>query len=115
MQKWLPDAFTSDLATATAVLHADDACFEAEESVSDELLDEKDRLFMSESGFSGPEAIMAHLTREERAQVFELVEQDLAKVYQDQEVELRAKLEADLNEARQGFETALASWSDQLK
>ncbi len=115
MQKWLPDSFGSDGATATAVLHTDDAIFEAEDTAPGDPLDDKNRLFMSESGFSGPEAIMAHLTREERAQVFELVEQDIAKVYEDQEVELRTKLEADLDEARQGFDTALATFSVHLK
>ena len=115
MQKWLPDAFESDEATATTVLLADDAIFEAENTDPDEPMDEKSRLFMSESGFSGPEAIMTHLTRDERAQVFELVEQDIGRVYQEQEAELRSKLDADLNEVRRGFDTALASWSEKLQ
>ncbi len=114
MQKWLPDSFESPGASATAVLHTDDSLFESNSDSIPSPKPEESRLFLSESGFSGPEAIMGHLTSEERTQVFDLVEQDVTAVFEERESELRAKLEAEISQARQDFDTALNSWSAQL-
>ncbi len=114
MQKWLPDDFGTPDATAAAVVHADDSIFESDADAAGSEVTESSRLFLSESGFSGPEAIMAHLTKEERAQVFELAEQDITKIYEERENELRTKMDNDLNELRQGFDTAFSSWSQNI-
>ncbi len=115
MQKWLPDDFASGNTATAAVVHPDGGAFESNSLESDIHQDEKNRLFLSESGFSGPEAIMTHLTREERAQVFELVEQDITKIYEEREVELRLSLEADQNKNRQDFDQAFNTWTENLQ
>lgn len=114
MQNWLPDEFMTSDATATAVFHGDTDVFEPENKSKDVLQNDIQRLFMSESGFSGPDAIMGHLTREERAQVFELVEQDIKTEYEEREIELRAKMAAELKEARIGFDETLTAWTGKL-
>jgi len=120
MQNWLPDAFTSeDLATAT-VVPANGNAFEADHAAKDEAPDFADiqannkRLFMSESGFNGPEAIMKHLTPEERTQIFDLVEQDISKDFQQRELELREKFASDLEKAQRNCNASLESFSDNL-
>jgi len=114
MQKWLPDEFSSDFAPAATLAQAGAGAFESEKSNQQTGQSDNQRLFLSESGFSGPEAIMAHLTREERAQVFELVEQDIKAEYEEREKELRAKLAADKEESHRNFEEALTVWSDKI-
>jgi type III secretion protein L len=114
MQKWLPDSFASDVSAPAAVLQKDDGIFEADHSGSGMCDNEKQRLFRSESGFSGPEAIMAHLTREERTQVFELVEQDISRDFEAREKELRANFEKEMVEAKNSFNSALDSWTENL-
>lgn len=114
MQKWLPDDFASDFTTGTAVALEDPAVFKSDISDSHDIQDENQRLFKSESGFTGPEAIMGHLTREERAQLFELVEQDINAEYAIREKELVAKLDADLAQAGKNFDDAMAQWSGKL-
>ncbi len=114
MQKWLPDDFGISESAVAAVVHPDDSIFESDVSAASSDVTENSRLFLSESGFSGPEAIMAHLTPEERAQVFELVEQDITKVYEERENDLRAKMDDDLKIIREGFDSALSAWSQDL-
>ncbi len=114
MQKWLPDAFQPEAGAAATVVHQDDGFFETDLKEAPQHSDENQRLFMSESGFAGPEAIMSHLTREERAQVFELVEQDITREYEVRETELRKKMQEDLDLAKGDFEETLASWTEEL-
>ncbi len=119
MQNWLPDAFDASSSTATAVLQAEDTTFESADfsPVKDnntEIEDNNTRLFMSESGFAGPETIMTHLTQSERAQVFELVEQDILRDYEQREIQLRAGFSKDLEKARSNFENSMELFSTNL-
>jgi len=121
MQKWLPDAFSTEASAPAAVVQADDLAFESEQSLPSNPLDVDDgqatrkRLFMSESGFSGPQAIMSHMTPEERAQVFELVEQDISRDFKKRELELREQLATDLDLAQQNFQDTMESFSQNLQ
>jgi len=113
MQKWLPDEFSSPSRTSVAA-NTDPSVFESDNSSSSSVQTENQRLFMSETGFSGPEAIMAHLTREERAQVFELVEQDIKAEYHERETELREQFQKDLASAENQFTETFNQWSENL-
>ncbi len=113
MQKWLPDEFSSSSRTSVAA-NTDPSVFESDNSRSDAIQTENQRLFMSESGFSGPDAIMAHLTREERAQVFELVEQDIKAEYQERETELREQFQKDLSSVENQFTETFNQWTENL-
>ncbi len=57
---------------------------------------------------------MRHLTQDERAQVFELVEQDLIRDFSKREQELRDQLAADIEEVRQSFHETMECWSKNL-
>lgn len=118
MQKWLPEPFEDFsapvAAVAGAVLDAQAATFEtAAAETADEATD-RDRLFLSEKGFKGPEAMMSHLTPEERAQVFDLVEQDISRDYEEREKEIVKENARQLEEARQNFDLALDQWTARL-
>ena len=114
MQKWLPDEFASGPSAAAAVVPGNAGVFESEKAINQTDKNDKQRLFQSESGFAGPETIMAHLSREERAQVFDLVEQDIRTEYGKREVEFRAQLDAELTECRRNFDDTLNTWSENL-
>ena len=117
MQKWCPepfDDFSGPVASvAGAVLDAE-AAFTANSEEGAGTTKDRGRLFLSESGFQGPEAMMAHLTPEERAQVYELVEQDLTVEYEARERELALAQATELEKTRQAFDQALGAWSTRI-
>jgi flagellar biosynthesis/type III secretory pathway protein FliH len=121
MQKWLPDAFTPDAPVVASMVGKATLEFESGYSQNTNALDAAtdpsngNRLFMSESGFSGPEAIMSHLTSDERAQVFELVEQDITRKFRKREEKLKEELVSDLDKARQDFQKTMDTWSENLE
>ncbi len=118
MQKWLPepfDDFNGPVATvAGAMLEAQSQAFQSGAPTGDTPGGDLNRLFMSEKGFQGPEAMMSHLTPEERAQVFDLVEQDIRVEYEKREKELILSHAAELENVRQAFDTALQEWTTRI-
>ncbi len=112
MQKWLPDAFASE--PAPAVLPREKSSFESDQSAAPDAQGNRSHLFVSESGLSAPDKIMNHLTPEERAQVFELVEQDIKRDYETREQELRQQFTADLDKNRLAFDEALAAYVENI-
>ncbi|MBU2502856.1 flagellar assembly protein FliH [bacterium] len=88
MQKWCPEPF--DFPVPTATMPAPPAAFEAAGPRHSLLTGSQTaERFRKETGFSTPEALMTHLTADERATVFELVEIDVAAEYQKREEVLR--------------------------
>jgi len=84
MQKWCPEAFDTPVVDQiTAVVN--DQSFSSDSPVTE--VDEKspEARFRSESRFLDTETLLNHLTRKERAQLFELVEQDVSTDYQEKE------------------------------
>ena len=69
MQKWFPEPFD-----ARPVATAPPGAQERFAALDDAQRDEGARLFRRESGFTDTKSLMASLTRDERAQVYELVE-----------------------------------------
>lgn len=63
--------------------------------------------FRKESGFADAKALMCHLTPDERALVFELVELDVAKEYARREEQIKAECAEQVAAARSEF----AAWS----
>ncbi|MCP4293663.1 MAG: hypothetical protein GY780_17690 [bacterium] len=115
MQKWLPDAFTVEKPTGTAAQVQTPNNFEAEGLSDHQEQNDRNRMFMSESGFAGPETIMGHLTPEERNQVFDLVEQDIQRVFEAQENELIKNNQIELERVKTEFESTFNNWSAQLQ
>ncbi|MCP4572086.1 MAG: hypothetical protein GY838_07000 [bacterium] len=92
MQKWCPEPFATDgtvplVASATAAAYAQEAPATAGD------VDEGVRIFRREAGFKSPESLMAQLSQQERSQVFDLVQQDVAREYDQREQALRQELE----------------------
>nr|MEE4266815.1 FliH/SctL family protein [Candidatus Krumholzibacteria bacterium] len=63
--------------------------------------------FRSESGFTDTQTLLSHLTRKERAQLFDLVEQDVSKEYEVREEQVRKECEDGLAEAEKAFHANL--------
>lgn len=93
MQKWCPDAFeTAGAIRATGVKEG--PAFQPEARSAAATTENSARSFRSEAGFADPQMLLNHLTQRERSQLFDLVEQDVAREYEERERELRANLDA---------------------
>ncbi len=113
MQKWLPDAFESDnLVGAGPVLVGE--AFEKQEPAAGRCDDSIECRFRSESRFVDSQTLLGHLTRKERAELFELVEQDVARDYQEREDELRKQHQTAVQALDQQYRESLASLAAQL-
>lgn len=108
MQKWLPDAF---LELPGAAIEAEDAGFQASRAAPQEEGAAQSQIFLSEKGFQNIGSTMSHLTPDERAQIFELVEQDLSRQYEVRAREMAQAQATELEITRQGFQQALDQWS----
>jgi len=117
MQKWCPEPFDDMAGPVAAVAGAvrdAEASFTANrEAPFGQGLD-RSSLFMSESRFQEPENLMAHLPPEERAQVYDLVAQDLRREYEEREKEMALAQATEMENARQGFDAALDQWSGRI-
>ena len=110
MQKWCPEPFTLEGPTVGPSAFQPESP-EPKAAVGQDLAVVR---FRKESGFSTTEALMSHLTREERATVFDLVEIDVAKEYQGREQELQEQFEEKLTDARNEFQTWAKEFQEQM-
>lgn len=118
MQSWLPDPFEHSDTTITLADDRDDT-FSAAGAFPGATTDQDTPpagglAFRSEAGFSDAKNLMTTLTRHERAQVFELVEQDVATKYQAQEAALKTEFEQKLAEVKANYEKALGTWTTEF-
>lgn len=106
MQKWCPEPFDvgGDFVTSAAAVGTG---FQTEEGPEGTSGDESAGRFRGEGGFVDNETLMAHLTREERAQVFELVELEVSTGYEQREEALKADLATQLAAAQAEHQTNL--------
>ncbi len=111
MLKWSPEPFdAAESVTASAVV--DSTEFEPAAAVVGAIGGEAEaRQFRSEAGFVDPKSLMNSLTQEERSQVYELVEMDLADEYKAREQKLTSDFEARLAEVRAESESNFANWT----
>ena len=115
MQKWLPDAFSTETLVGAVVLDHP-AAFEPDAQTGAEGQEDDVRArFRSEAGFSDTQSLLNHLTRKERAQLFDLVEQDVATEYQEREDALRKEFEAKLQDQEKVFQNSLQILAAQLQ
>lgn len=106
MQKWCPEAFT-DTARVVGGLVSDPAGFESSGQASHPGENTPASRFRSESGFTDTQTFLTHLTRKERAQLFDLVEQDVSAEYEVREKQVRKECEDSLAEAEKAFHANL--------
>ncbi len=114
MLKWSPEPFdVHDSAIVSAAVSSDD--FQSTAVGNGEPNQGHDaREFRREAGFSDSKALMNALTQEERAQVYELVEIDLAEEYQAREKEQAATYASDLQAHKDETARMVAGWTERL-
>ena len=111
MQKWSPEPFDPSRETVVAGMSpaaVDFTALAGEPETPSAGPGSRAARFRREAGFTGGEAIMAHLTPEERATVFELVEIDVARSYDRKLKDAEREFEARLKE-QQGI---MRSWAE---
>lgn len=122
MQKWCPDAFdTATVDAVTAVV--EESTFESTSHVVQTDDKSAESRFRSESRFVTTDSLLTHLTRKERAQLFDLVEQDVATEYEEKEAENLRVQKEKLQALEAGYQEGLANlakemddaWARQLK
>lgn len=72
---------------------------------------EETQQFRRETGYTDPQSLLATLTRQERADIYELAEQDVAGAYEARQAEQVSLFEANLAETRRETEARLAEWT----
>jgi flagellar assembly protein FliH len=102
MQKWCPEPLTLPSAQAGRY---ERSVFGATGRVT---------AFRPEAGFAGADALLRSLSREERAEVARLLEQDLRREFEERQRSDTAAREAAAAAQRQADEAALAAWQDSL-
>ena len=110
MQKWSPEEFTSG--PSVAALEPATPRWETLPAASAPTT--PGHLFRQESRFADPSTLMANMTQAERAMIFELVEQDVAREYELREVELKTRQAEELAAARADYEDRLRRWSGEF-
>ena len=70
--------------------------------------------FRRETGFTDPATIMSHMSQQERAVVFELVELDVAAAYEEREQKLRDELKAQQETESKGLRESTLAWSTEF-
>jgi flagellar biosynthesis/type III secretory pathway protein FliH len=114
MQKWLPDAFdVEDAIRSVAVV--DGEAFQSEAAAESLGQAEEMSGFRSEAGFADAQSLLNHLTRQERAQLFDLVEQDVASEYQAREVALKEETQAQMKALESTYQESLAAFAGQIE
>ncbi len=112
MQKWCPDPF--DVGTprgGSAVV--DPAAFEPAGPVV--VADDAGLCgFRREAGFADTRSLMNSLTKEERAQVYELVEIDLIEEYKQREADISREFETRLADAKADFGEMFNTWTENV-
>ncbi len=110
MQKWSPEPFdpgqskvVNGAQEAAAAFAGEGAGARAEGQPTPSAV-----RFRREAGFASNAALLAHLTQEERATLFELVEIDVAEKYEARAREQEEAFAADLQESRRAFQ----AWAD---
>ena len=71
--------------------------------------------FRRETGYADPRSLLATLTRQERSDLFELAEADVAGAYEARLAEQAAEFAARLDEARREAAATLAAWTSGLE
>ncbi len=114
MQKWYPESFSNEDSTATA--QAPQTDFEGlmpEEDMAD-FTPSLTAQFRSESGFLDSGQLMNNLTREERAQVFDLVEQDVLEQYNIKTMEMTESFNEKIEIAQKQYDESINIWAREI-
>ena len=109
MQKWCPEPFATE---ATAAAGTSGAVFRSNAGAADADGAATILQFRRETGYTDPRALLGTLTREERADLYELAEQDVTAAYEERLADQAREHEARLLEAKQEFADRFAAWTE---
>lgn len=115
MQKWCPEPFA---AAETATSPAPGPVFRGTDGPAAPGADPADAVplqFQRETGYTDPHSLLATLTREERADLYELAELDVAGAYEARQKEQADAFAAQLEEAKREASASLAAWTRDLE
>ena len=112
MLKWLPDEFMQEnSALPVAGARRDQFC-PAGARTGDGVF--QGTGFQKESGFGDSASLLSSFSQEDRSLLFDLVEQDVKREFEDRETELKIGLEKDLAEARSDYQRQLETWAEEF-
>lgn len=114
MQKWSPEPFAPEGSPGAGPVVA---VFRTASDTGTSTLDDGAAAlqFRRETGYTDPRALLGTLTREERADLYELAEQDVAASYEQRLADQAAAHEASLAEAKREFAERFAAWTGELE
>ncbi len=115
MQKWCPDPFEPESGTAVFATSGVVPGFEPAEKgiLAESSSSDPSTRFRHESGFASDAALMSHLTPDERATVFELVEIDVAEQYEIRAQQKEEEFQLQQETLRQDFEKWAHSFQEE--
>ena len=114
MLKWSPEPFDLTTEDGRSPLVSSDDFQSTGVGVSPGADGNSAREFRREAGFTDTKALMNALTPDERSQVYELVEIDLAEEYRVREQELTADFETRVAAIKSENEKFMAGWTERL-
>jgi flagellar biosynthesis/type III secretory pathway protein FliH len=115
MQKWCPEAFSTGVGDETP---DSGTVFRGLEGPSAAPADGDDGpafSFQRETGYTDPRSLLATLTREERADLYELAETDVAGTYEARQKQQEDEYASRLAEAKREAADSLAAWTRDLE
>lgn len=71
--------------------------------------------FQRETGYTDPRSLLSTLTREERAEIYELAEMDVAGTYEERQKQQADRYAEQLAEAKREASESLAAWTRDLE
>lgn len=115
MQKWCPEPFTAPDGAGSppaglVFRGVDGPATGSADGEGAEALQ-----FQRETGYTDPHSLLATLTREERADLYELAEMDVAGAYEARQKEQADAYAAQLAEAKREAAASLAAWTRDLE
>lgn len=114
MLKWCPEPFAADQAgespAAGPVFRGIDGPVTATVAA-----DAPAAQFQRETGYTDPRSLLSTLTREERADIYELAEMDVAGAYEERQKQQADRYAEQLAEAKAEASESLAAWTRDLE
>jgi len=115
MQKWCPEAFAAAAGTESPANGPIFRGAEGPEPPGTGGSDDPASLFQRETGYTDPRSLLATLTRSERADIYELAEQDVAGAYEERQQKQAAEYADRLADAKREASESLAAWTRDLE
>lgn len=115
MQKWCPEPFA---ATEAATSPAPGPVFRGTDgpvAPGSDPAGAAPLQFQRETGYTDPHSLLATLTREERADIYELAELDVAGAYEARQKEQADAFAAQLEESKAEAAASLAAWTRDIE